>query len=295
MSGYTDDRRSKMQHLALARNLLFTPADRPDRFGKGPTVGADGAVLDLEDGVGLPAKQTAREAALRFFEKPLAAPDGFIWAVRLNHITTEDGLKDLLAFRATAHRPKVVMLPKTESVSEVEIAIRHLTTGTGDAPQIIALIETGRGLGAAEPIAAHPSVGAIAFGGADLAADLHATLAWEPMLFARSRIVQAAAAAGIAAFDVPFLDIHDAEGLRKETAMVMALGYSCKLAIHPAQIGPINAVFTPNSKELAAAQRIVAAFKQAHGGACQIDGQMIDVPVVKAAQRTVALAGRKAA
>jgi (S)-citramalyl-CoA lyase len=75
----------------------------------------------------------------------------------------------------------------------------------------------------------------------------------------------------------------------------MALGYSCKLAIHPAQIGPINAVFTPDPKELATAQRIVAAFKQSHGGACQIDGRMIDVPVVKAAQRTVALAGRKAA
>jgi (S)-citramalyl-CoA lyase len=291
----TYDVEATMQNLALVRTLLFTPADRPDRFGKAPAVGADGAVLDLEDGVGLPAKQTAREAALQFFEKPLAAPEGFIWAVRLNHITTEDGLKDLLAFGATAHRPKVVMLPKTESVSEVEIAIRHLKTRAGDAPQIIALIETGRGLGAAEAIAAHPSVGAIAFGGADLAADLHATLAWEPMLFARSRIVQAAAAAGIAAFDVPFLDIHDAEGLRKETGMVMALGYSCKLAIHPAQVGPINAVFTPNPKELATAQRIVAAFEQAHGGACQMDGRMIDVPVVKAAQRTAALAGHKAA
>jgi (S)-citramalyl-CoA lyase len=284
-----------MQDLTLVRSLLFTPADRPDRFANGPVAGADGAVLDLEDGVGLEAKQRAREAALRFFEKPLPAPEGFIWAVRLNHITTEDGLKDLLAFRAAAHRPQVVMLPKTESVSEVEVAIRHLKAGASDAPQIIALIETGRGLGAAEAIAAHPSVGAIAFGGADLAADLHATLAWEPMLFARSRIVQAAAAGGIVAFDVPYLDIHDAEGLRKETANARALGYSCKLAIHPAQVGPINALFTPNPTELATAQRIVAAFKEAHGGACQIDGRMIDVPVVKAAQRTVALAARNAA
>jgi (S)-citramalyl-CoA lyase len=159
----------------------------------------------------------------------------------------------------------------------------------------VALIETGRGLGAAEVIAAHPSVKAIAFGGADLAADLHATLAWEPMLFARCRIVRAAAAAGVAAFDVPFLDIHDAQGLRQETEMVKALGYSCKLAIHPSQIAPINAVFTPNPKELTSAQRIVEAFKQARGGACQVDGRMVDVPVVKAAQRTVALAERKAA
>jgi (S)-citramalyl-CoA lyase len=282
-------------NLSLVRNLLFTPADRPERFGKAATVGADGAVLDLEDGVGLPSKLKAREAALQFFQSPLAAPHGFIWVVRFNHVTTEDGLKDLLAFRAAPVKPKVVMLPKTESVTEVEIALRHLKTAAGDAPQILALIETGRGLGAAEAIASHPSVAAIAFGGADLAADLHATLAWEPMLFARSRIVQAAAAAGIPAFDVPFLDIHDAAGLSKETQLVKALGYSCKLAIHPAQIAPINAVFTPDSKELERAERIVAAFEQARGGACQVDGRMVDVPVVKAAQRTVALGERKAA
>ena len=284
-----------MVNVSLVRNLLFTPADRPERFEKAVAVGADGAILDLEDGVGLPSKEKARQAALKFFQTPPAAPQGFIWAVRFNHVTTEDGLKDLLAFRAAPLKPKVVMLPKTESVTEVEIAVRHLKTGAGDAPQILALIETGKGLGAAEAIASHPSVAAIAFGGADLAADLHATLAWEPMLFARSRIVQAAAAAGIPAFDVPFLDIHDAAGLSKETQLVKALGYSCKLAIHPAQIAPINAVFTPDSKELERAEQIVAAFEQAHGGACQVDGRMVDVPVVKAAQRTVALGERKAA
>ena len=284
-----------MVNVSLVRNLLFTPADRPERFEKAVAVGADGAILDLEDGVGLPSKEKARQAALKFFQTPPAAPQGFIWAVRFNHVTTEDGLKDLLAFRAAPLKPKVVMLPKTESVTEVEIAVRHLKTGASDAPQILALIETGKGLGAAEAIASHPSVAAIAFGGADLAADLHATLAWEPMLFARSRIAQAAAAAGIPAFDVPFLDIHDAAGLTKETQLVKALGYSCKLAIHPAQIAPINAVFTPDSKELERAERIVTAFEQAHGGACQVDGRMVDVPVVKAAQRTVALGERKAA
>ena len=84
-------------------------------------------------------------------------------------------------------------------------------------------------------------------------------------------------------------------GLSKETEMVKALGFSCKLAIHPAQIAPINAVFTPDQNELASARRIIEAFKQARGGACQVDGRMIDVPVVKAAQRTVALAERMAA
>jgi len=279
-----------MQDLSLVRSLLFTPADRPERFPKAVSVGADGAVLDLEDGVGLPAKEAARRAALEFLASPLAAPDSFVWALRINHVTTLDGLRDLLALQDAPARPPVVMLPKTESVSEVEIAVRHL-----GAPRIIALLESGRGLSAAEAIAAHPSVDALGFGGADLAADLGATMGWEQMLFARSRIVQAAATAGIAAFDVPFLDIHDGDGLRKETEAAKALGYSCKLAIHPAQIAVINAVFTPAPAQLTTARRIVAAFEQAKGGACQVDGRMVDMPVVKSARRTVALAERKAA
>jgi citrate lyase beta subunit len=284
-----------MQDLTFARTLLFTPADRPDRFGKAVTACADGAVLDLEDGVGLPAKEAARRAALAFFAAPAPAPPGFLWALRVNHITTADGLRDLLALRDAPVRPELVVLPKTESAAEVEIAVRHLSAGTAEPPRIIALLESSLGLAAAEAIAAHPAVEALGFGGADLAADLGATMGWEQMLFARGRIVQAAAAASIAAFDVPFLDIHDAAALRKETEAAKALGYSCKLAIHPAQIAVINAVFTPAPDELAAARRIVAAFELAKGGACQVDGKMVDMPVVKSARRTVALADRKAA
>jgi len=281
-----------MNDLSLIRSLLFTPADRPDRFAKGPSSGADGVILDLEDGVGLPAKSAARKAALVFFADPAAAPAGFVWALRLNHVTTQAGLEDLMALR-DARKPAVVVLPKTESVVEVEIALAHLGAGK-EAPSIVALIESGRGLAAADEIATHPAVAALAFGGADFAADLHAMLAWEPMLFARSRIVQAAASAGIAAWDVPFLDIHDPDGLERETSAAKALGYVCKLAIHPAQIAPINAVFTPSANELARAQRVVSAFGAAHGGACQVDGKMVDAPVVKAARRTVALAAHAA-
>ena len=276
-----------MPDLSLIRSLLFTPADRPDRFNHGPTSGADGVI----HGVGLTAKPAARKAALAFFSDPIAAPSGFVWALRLNHVTTQAGLEDLLALR-DAYKPAVVVLPKTESVAEIEIALAHLSAN--GAPTIVALIESGRGLAAADEIAGHPAVAALAFGGGDLAADLHATLAWEPMLFARSRIVQAAATAGIAAWDVPFLDIHDIDGLKRETVAAKALGYVCKLAIHPAQIAPINAVFTPSESELARAQRVVSAFAAAHGGACQVDGKMVDAPVVRAARRTVALAAHAA-
>src|SRR5262249_37065075 len=214
-----------MQDLSFVRSLLFTPADRPDRFAKGPASRADGVILDLEDGVGLPTKPAARKAALAFFASPAAAPDGFVWALRVNHVTTEAGLQDFMALRGVC-RPPVIVLPKTESVVEVEIALAHLAAG-GQAPSIVAMIETGPRLAAAGELATHPAVTALAFGGADLATDLHASLAWEPMLFARSRIVQAAASAGVAAWDVPFLDIHDAGGLKRETVAAKALGYVC--------------------------------------------------------------------
>jgi (S)-citramalyl-CoA lyase len=280
-----------MDELSLARSLLFTPADRPERFAGGVNSGADGAVLDLEDGVGLPNKDKARSAALSFFASNTNTQTGFIWAVRLNHVSTAAGLADLLAFAAASARPRFVMLPKTESVAEVDIAVAHLACA-GEAPTIIALLESGRGLTAADEIAAHPAVGALVFGGADLAADLGAVLAWEPMLFARSRVIHAAATAQIPAFDVPFLDIHDAAGLEQETRSVKALGYGGKLAIHPAQIGVVNAVFTPTPDEVAAAARIVSAAEAAGGNAIQLDGKMIDAPVVKAARRTVRLASR---
>ena len=279
-----------MDSLGFARSLLFTPADRPERFGKAITVGADGAVLDLEDGVGLPNKEKARSAALSFFASPPKTPPGFLYLVRLNHVRTEDGLKDLLAFGRAPARPMLVMLPKTESVSEVEIAVAHLRRGN-ELPRIVALIESGRGLAAAEAIAAHPAVAALGFGGGDLSADLGAQLAWEPMLFARSRIVQAAATAHVAAYDVPYLDIHDAVGLKRETEASRALGFGCKMAIYPAQVPIINAVYTPTAAETAAAERIVAAADAAHGNAIQLDGQMVDAPVVKSARRTMQLAG----
>ena len=108
MYGHTDqemsvhtDNGDQIMNLSVVRNLLFTPADRPERFEKAVAVGADGAILDLEDGVGLPSKQRARDAALQFFQMPHAAKQGFIWVVRLNHITTEDGLSRPPSLRPT--------------------------------------------------------------------------------------------------------------------------------------------------------------------------------------------------
>ncbi|CAN5902925.1 itaconate degradation C-C-lyase RipC [soil metagenome] len=279
-----------MADMNLVRVLLFTPATRLEFIAKAAASGADGLVIDLEDGVAFGAKDAGRANILAALQKPRPTAEGFLWCVRLNHIATLPGLADLQALAGQGSRFDAIMLPKVESPHEVEIASRHLGLTT---PSVIALIESGLGLEQAAAIAAHPQVAAIAFGGADLAADLHAELAWEPMLFARSRIAQAAASRGLPAIDVPFLDIHDAVGLRAEAAAAKRLGFGCKLAIHPAQVAPIKEVFAPTPEELVRAQRIVAAYDAAQGAACQVDGKMVDVPVWKAALRTVRLAAAK--
>lgn len=273
--------------MSFIRCLLFTPATHPERFDKARQQGADGIVIDLEDGVAFDAKAQGRANLLTALKQPRQPDPAFVWALRLNHVSTVAGLSDLLALAGLGDRFDLINLPKVESTAEIDIAVRHLAPST---PRVLAMIESGRGLEQAAAIAAHPQVVAMAFGGADLAADLHADLAWEPMLWARCRIVQASAAAGIPAFDVPYLDIHDEAGLRTEALASKRLGYSAKYAIHPAQVAPIKAVFAPTADEVARARRIVDAYAAAQGAACQVDGKMVDVPVWQAALRTVHLA-----
>lgn len=273
---------------ALLRSLLFVPATRPERFARAAASGADAVIVDLEDAVADDAKDAARGEAVAWAAAP--ATSGPARCVRINSPRSAHGLRDLLALAGQPTRPPLVMLPKVESPGEVDVVDGVLATSDG-APAFVALVETARGLSAAEAIAAHPCVTALALGGADLAADLGAELSWEPMLWARSRLVAAAATARVAAIDVPFLDIEDHQGLPRELEAVRRLGFTGKLAIHPKQVAAINAGFAPTADEVARARRIVDAAAAARGGACLLDGRMIDAPVVAAARGTLARAG----
>jgi (S)-citramalyl-CoA lyase len=139
---------------------------------------------------------------------------------------------------------------------------------------------------------ADPRIRVLAFGGVDLAADLRAEPAWEPLLYGRSRLVQAAASAGLGLLDVPHLALDDEAALAAECARVKALGFTSKLAIHPKQVAPILAAFTPTAAEIDRAARMVAALEQVGGNAVEFEGKMLEGPVVKAAQRVLALARR---
>jgi citrate lyase beta subunit len=212
--------------------------------------------------------------------------------VRANGLRTLAGLRDVVALAESGHAPDHLVIPKAESADELAL-LDAVLAGAAAHVRFLPLVETARGLAAAETLAAHPRVAGLVFGGADLAADLGAEMAWEPLLFARSRLVQAAATAGIAVVDVPWLALDDAAGLRDETARARRLGFTGKLAIHPAQVETINAAYVPAAAELERARRIVAAVEAAGGGAVAVDGKMVDDPVVRSAVRTIALATRR--
>jgi (S)-citramalyl-CoA lyase len=276
--------------VALCRVLLFTPGNRPDRFAKAAATGADGLILDLEDAVSLAGKDEARATLIQHFRaghRRGLAP-GQVCGLRVNNIHTLAGVRDLDALVTAGVAPDFVLLPKVESAFEVRLYARLVA----EVP-LVCTIESARGLESATEIAnADPRVRAMAFGGVDLAADLRAELAWEPLLWGRSRIVQAAATAGIAAIDVPHVVIDDEAGLRADATRAKAMGYTAKFAIHPKQVPTVLEVFTPTPAELERARGIVAACEAAGGNVVEYQGKMIDGPVVKSAQQLLARAGK---
>ena len=261
------------------RSLIFVPGSRPERIAKALQAGADAVVVDLEDAVAPDAKDAARAAVLA----ELSADQRF--AVRVNPLETEWGRDDADALAAHDHAPAFVMLPKAESAGQVDVLAAALgdQAGGGVAP----IIESALGLRHAWEICAADAVTAALFGGGDMAADLGVALAWEPLLFARSQVVAACAAAQIPAIDVPYLDVNDEAGLAAETERVKQLGYQAKACIHPAQVGPVNAVFTPSETDIAEAERVIAALEDAGGGAALLDGKLIEAPIIRRARRVL--------
>lgn len=280
------------------RCILFFPATRPDRYEKAVATGADAVCVDLEDAVDPNAKDEGRAAALELVERIAAAPSGASAAgrrpeliLRINDPADPEGRADLNALRRAAAWPDAVMIPKTRSPDDVRRVDDALTAPGRPAVPLLALIETAPGLSAAEAIAtASPRLHALVLGGVDLSAELGCTLDWEPLLYARSRVVHAAALAGIDTIDMPFLDVADPEGLSRESRAAARLGFRGKVAIHPTQVAVIQEAFSPRAEEIERARRIVAAYEAQHGGVLLVDGKLVDRPVVLAALRVLASA-----
>jgi (S)-citramalyl-CoA lyase len=272
------------------RSWLFTPATRPERFAKASQTGADVAILDLEDAVAPEDKVRARTTALDYLAGNPS--DSALHALRINGLDTRAGISDLDVLLGSKAAPDFLVLPKTETAGHLLILDRLLTE-SGKATRLIGLIESARGLAAVEAIAtATPRLAGLMLGAADMAADLGATAAWEPLLaLASGRLIVACALAGVMPVDSPFFDLHDEPGLKQEVADAMALGFSAKAAIHPSQIGAINAAFTPSAEAVERARKILAENIKGVG---TVDGQMVDKAVARKARRTLVSAGLEA-
>jgi citrate lyase beta subunit len=273
------------------RNFLFVPGSRPDRFAKALGHRPDMVTVDLEDAV-IPAhKDEARSRAMPLFDVAGEQPeDGIERLVRINSLRTPFGLKDLLALIEHPTPPDGVMLPKVESADEVRIADAVLQRAVRPIGLHI-IIESNAGLDQALAIAgACPSVQSLLFGAVDMAAELGSAMDFTSMLYARSRVVHAAASHGQDAIDVPYLDLEDPDGLLEECRLVQALGFTGKAMIHPKQLPVVNSVFTPDEARIAHARRVIDAFERSPDGLVVIDGKLIEIPVVRIASRTLAIA-----
>ena len=279
------------QDVRPRRSFIFSPGLRPEMFPKALACGADIVCVELEDGIAPKDKDEARIKGLGLFTAP-QSDDGVERIVRINCLRTAFGLADVQAVLATDTPPPALMLPKVTSPEEV-IWLDDLLTERGHSTRLHVIIETNAALEDAYNIAhCSPRLEALFFGGVDMAADLRCKNAWEPLLYARSRVVHAAASAGIDAIDVPYLDLNDIDGMEREARLACELGFSGKGSIHPKQITVLNTVFSPDAASVAYAERVVAAFAEANTGLVVVDGKLIEKPVLREMNRILAIASR---
>ncbi|AGB32724.1 Citryl-CoA lyase [Natrinema pellirubrum DSM 15624] len=265
----------------VRRSVLFAPGDEPEIMRKAATSEADVVVFDLEDAVAPADKAAAREAVRDVLDDGAAEPER---CVRVNPVGTS-AATDLEAI-LEGTQPDSVMLPKTESAADVRTVERLFDEYDADLP-VLSLIESAAGVLRADEIATAAATDALLFGAEDLAADIGATRTSEgtEVLYARERTVLAASAAGVDAIDTVYTDFTDTDGLRDETAFAARLGYDGKIAIHPAQVPVINDAFTPSDDDVEWAERVLDARDRTDAGVFEVDGEMIDAPLIAQAER----------
>ena len=286
---------NSVQHAVRPRrSFIFSPGLQPDMFPKALACGTDIVCVELEDGIAPKDKATAREKGLALFATP-QVDDGVERIVRINCLRTAFGLADVQAVLATDTPPPGLMLPKVVSPDEI-VWLDDLLTERGHDTRLHVIIETNAALEAAYDIAqASPRIDALFFGGVDMAAEIRCKNAWGPLLYARSRVVHAAAGAGIDAIDVPYLDLQDLDGMETEACLARDLGFSGKGSIHPKQIAILNRAFTPNDAAITQAKKILQAFADADTGLVVVDGKLIEKPVLREMNRIRAIAARVSA
>ncbi|MFC7027726.1 HpcH/HpaI aldolase/citrate lyase family protein [Halomicroarcula sp. GCM10025324] len=271
----------------VRRSVLFSPGDDNEKLRKAVQSDADTVVFDLEDAVTPDAKPAARETVRDALADVLPADCEV--CVRVNPVGSRASAD--LDVVLDGPPPDSLVLPKTRGAGDVE-RLDSLVRDHGTTLPVLALVESAAGILHAEAIAAADATDALIFGAEDLAGDVGATRTpeGEEVAYARQHVVLAARAAGVAPIDTLYTAYRDHEGLREATETAVGLGYDGKLAIHPAQATVINEVFTPSEERLAWAERVLAARDEADGGVFVVDGEMVDAPQVRQAERVRARA-----
>ena len=273
--------------LAAARSFLFVPATRPERYAKALASEADVVIIDLEDAVAPGDKAQARGQLATAFAA-ISAHDRTRLVVRINASgtpwqETDLGLVQSLAAQGLAG----VMVPKAESLA----ALQRVAGAVGPLCALLPLIESVAGLDHLDALAAAPQVLRLAFGHLDFQADLGLACASDEaeLVPVRLAVVLATRRAALApAIDGVTPGTRDSAQLQLDAARSRRSGFGAKLCIHPAQAAIVNAAFAPGAAELEWAQRVVTAVEAAGGGVVSLDGRMVDLPVLRLAQRTLA-------
>jgi (S)-citramalyl-CoA lyase len=255
-------------------------------FPKALASGADIGCVDLEDAVAPGEKAAARAAA--FSELPTVnGPARVERVIRINCLRTLDGMADLRALIDCPHEVEAVMLPKVKGPEEVR-NLSDLLDEYRKPTRLHVIVETNEALEAAPHLAqASDRIEALFFGGVDMAADLRCKGTWLALQYARSRVVHAAATAGVDVLDVPFLDLEDRDGMVREATLAAELGFTGKGAIHPKQIADLNAIFTPDEASVAHARKVLDAFAAGDVGLLVVGGKLIEKPVLRSYARMV--------
>ena len=277
--------------ISVRRSFIFTPGLKPEMFPKAISSGADMVCIELEDGIAIKDKDEARKNTFKALET-LEVKSGVELVVRVNCQRTKFGLMDLEAVVSSKTNVKAIMLPKVKTPDEITF-IDDMLTDCGLDTDLHVIMETNEALESIYDIAhASKRIVALYFGGVDMAAELRVPNEYKNLIYARSRLVHAGASVGVDVIDVPYLDLEDMDGMKKEAELVRDLGFTGKGSIHPKQINMLNEIFTPSKEEIIKAKRIVDQFNESDTGLVVIDGKLIEKPVLREMQRKILIADK---
>ena len=278
----------------LRRTMMFVPGNSPKMINASDIYGADSLMFDIEDSIAVTEKDTARLLVanalktLKFHSETV---------VRINHPTqTPFGIDDLKVILPA--KPNLIRMPKIEDISEIELVAQAIekTEKEYGWPEgtinIIGAIESVKGLYNVREMCKHPRMVAIALGAEDFIANIktNRTKYGIELYYCREQILMAARDAEIQCLDTVYSDIKDMDTFRDEVTKSRDMGFDGKSCIHPKQVAEVHKIYTPSDKDIAKALKVLDAFEaslSANKGVLNVDGKMIDKPIVVRAQRII--------